>query len=205
MRRFGRCGTGNGLDMTTTDDALDAETSTRPEPAMTLPASVSGLRRLAIATDETDEALARVRRVALGLARTNGFEVVLYDRSNERWTDHPHPTGPVTADDIVDTDREHLVRQLRDFEDAGVPASAWLATIPALTAMLDMLQALDVDAIMLPEHLDEPKLMDRLQTGATAPMMVQRIAELSLQRPPVVLSVPEDGPITIAEFAGADR
>jgi hypothetical protein len=160
---------------------------------------------LAIATDEADEALARVRRVALGLARTHGFEVVLYDRSQERWTDHPHPTGPVTADDVVDTDREHLVRQLRDFEDAGVTASAWLATIPALTAMLDMLQALDVDAIMLPEHLEEPKLMDRLQPGATAPMMVQRIAELSMQRPPVVLSVPEDGPIKVAEFAGADQ
>ena len=52
----------------------------------------------------------------------------------------------------------------------------------ALTAMLDMFQALDVDAVMLPEHLDEPKLMDRLQIGKTAPMMVQRIAELSWQR-----------------------
>ncbi len=190
---------------TTNNDAPIADTSTPPELEMTLPASVRGLRRVAIATDEADESLARVRRIALGLARTHGFEVLLYDRSHERWTDHPHPTGPVTADEIVGTDREHLVRQLRNFQDAGVTASAWLATIPALTAMLDMLQALDVDAIMLPEHLDEPKLMDRLQTGATAPMMVQRIAELSLQHPPVVLSVPEEGPITVAEFAGADQ
>jgi hypothetical protein len=131
--------------------------------------------------------------------------VLLYDRSHERWTDHPHPKGPVTADEIVDDERQHLVLQLREFEDAGVTAAAWLATLPALTAMLDMIQALDVDAILLPEQLDEPKLMDRLQAGDTAPAMVQRIAEASLQRPPVVLSVPEDGPITVAEFDGVEQ
>jgi hypothetical protein len=183
----------------------DVDSATPAELAVTLPASVGQLRRLAIATDESDDALARVRGVALGLARANGFEVVLYDRSHERWTDHPHPTGPVSADEIVGTDREHLVRQLREFEDAGVTATAWLATVPALTAMLDMLQAVDVDAIMLPEQLDQPKMMDRVQVGKTAPTMVQRIAELSLQHPPVVLSVPERGPITVAEFGGADR
>ncbi len=189
--------------MTTTQN--DATPTLSHEPTAALPESVGPLRRVAIATDEDDEALARVRQVALGLARSNGFEVVLYDRSNERWTDHPHPTGPVTADGLAGGDREHLVRQLREFEEAGVTASAWLATVPALTAMLDLLQAVEIDAVLLPEQLDEPKMMDRLQPGKTAPTMVQRIAELSLEHPPVVLSVPEDGPIVIAEFGGADR
>jgi hypothetical protein len=190
---------------TTKNDAPLADLSTPARPATTLPISTGRLRRVAIATDESDEALARVRHITLGLARTHGFEVLLYDRSNERWTDHPHPTGPLGADEIVGTEREHLVRQLREFEDAGVTAAAWLATVPALTAMLDMFQALDVDAVLLPEHLDEPKLMDRLQIGKTAPMMVRRIAELSLQQPPMVLSVPDDGPITVVEFDGAQQ
>ena len=170
----------------------------------TLSTAIEGVRRVAIATDDSDEALARVRRVVLGLARTFGFEVVLYDRSHERWTDHPHPKGPVTADQLDGTDRDHLVRQLRDFEAAGVGATAWLATVPALTAMLDVLQSLDVDAVMLPESLDEPKLMDRLQIGSTPPAMVQRIAELNMQRPPLVFQVPESGPIMLVDAEVGD-
>lgn len=181
-------------------------TSNQTEPAATrgatLPMGMDGIRRMAIATDESDEALARVRRVALELARSHGFDVVLYDRSDERWTDTPHAKGPVTADELVGTDREHLVHQLRDFEAAGVSASAWLATVPALTAMLDVLQAIDVDAVMLPERLEEPKIMDRLQIGKTPPEMVQRIAELNMQRPPLVLAVAESGAVTVAEYTG---
>lgn len=189
----------------TKNDASVADLSTRDESAPTLPESVGRLRRVAVATDESDEALARVRSVALGLARDHGFDVLLYDRSNERWTDHPHPTGPLSADEVANTEREHLVRQMQEFEDAGVGVTAWLATVPALTAMLDALQALDVDAVLLPEQLDEPKLMDRLQVGDTAPEMVQRVAGLNLERPPVVLTVPEHGPITVADFGGVHQ
>jgi hypothetical protein len=168
-----------------------------------LPEQIGELRRVAIATDESDDALARVRRVALALARTHGFEVVLYDRSHERWTDHPHPVGPVDAEEIDEHDRPHLVHQLREFTDAGVGATAWLATVPAITAMLDLFQTLEVDAVMLPEQLDDPKMADRLQTGDSPGETVQRVAGLSLERPPLILSVPESGPITIVEFDGA--
>lgn len=178
------------------------ESTRRTIDAPTMPAvDVFGdIRRVVVATNQSDEELARVRRVVLDLARTHDFAVVLYDRSNERWTDHPHPKGPVVADDLVDSDREHLVHQLRDFESAGVEASAWLATVPSLTAMLDVLQDMNVDAVMLPEHLGEPRVMDRLQIGATPGEMVQRIAELNLEHPPVVLTVPDDGPIRIAHY-----
>lgn len=174
-------------------------------PVPSLPDEIGELRRVALATDESDEALARVRRVALGLARTHGFDVVLYDRSNERWTDHPHPVGPVDAGEIDENDRPHLVQQLREFTDAGVGATAWLATVPAITAMLDLFQTLEVDAVMLPDQLDDPKMADRLETGDSPGETIQRVAGLSLERPPLILSVPEAGPITVVEFDGPAR
>ena len=67
--------------MTTTQN--DATPTLPQELIVTLPESVGPLRRVAIATDEDDDALARVRRVALELARAHGFEVVLYDRSSD--------------------------------------------------------------------------------------------------------------------------
>lgn len=161
---------------------------------------VAALRRVVVPTDEADAALAHTRQVALQLAREHDFEVVLYDRSDERWTDTPHPSGPFTADEIDDERRGHLVRQLRDFEAAGVTATAWLATIPALTAMLDVLQELDVDGVLLPEKLDKPKIMDRVQSGSDTAAMVERVADLQMPTPPTVLVVPETGAIRVTTY-----
>lgn len=172
--------------------ALDLDTQAR--------AAVSVLRRVVVPTDESDAALARTREVALHLARQHGFDVVLYDRSDERWTDTPHPSGPYTAAELDGERRPDLVRQLRDFEAAGVTATAWLATVPALTAMLDVLQELDVDGVLLPEQLDEPKIMDRLQIGSDTASMVDRVAELQLPTPPTVLVVPESGAIRVTTY-----
>jgi hypothetical protein len=182
----------------------DIPNPSRTETTDRIAAAIEHVRRLAIATDDSDEALARVRSVALDLARTYGFEVVLYDRSNERWTDHPHPEGPVTVDELDGKDRDHLVDQLREFAAAGVVATAWLATVPALTAMLDVMQTLDVDAVMLPGSLDEPTLADRLQSGSSPSAMVQRVADLNLAQPPVMFEVPESGPIRVVEYSVGD-
>lgn len=171
-----------------------APRSTVPEP---VEHALDEATRVAVATDESDAALARVRSIAVDLAERHHFDVVLYDRSEERWTDHPHPKGPVTADELEGGDRDHLVSQLRMFEDAGVGATAWLATVPALTAMLDVLQELDVDAVLLPQQLDEPKLMDRIQIGSSPPEMVRRVAELNLRRPPTILAVDEAGDVSV--------
>ncbi|MGB0113938.1 MAG: hypothetical protein WBP59_12005 [Ilumatobacteraceae bacterium] len=185
----------------------DVPTSPTDASSLVLPDAAKDIRRVVIATDDGDDELARVRRVALALARTHGFEVVLYDRSNERWTDHPHPQGPLTADQLAGGDeleggnREHLVRQLREFEVEGVSASAWLATVPALTAMLDVVQAMDVDAVMLPDRLDDPKIMDRLQVGGTPGEMLERITARSVADAPLILTVPESGPITVVEYS----
>lgn len=164
--------------------------------------AVSTLHRIIVPTDEGDAALARTREVALYLAREHDIEVVLYDRSGERWTDTPHPAGPLSGDEIDAERRPHLVRQLRDFEAAGVAVTAWLATVPALTAMLDALQQLDVDGVLLPEHLDEPKVMDRLQAGSDTAVMVDRVAELQMPTPPTVLVVPDSGPVRVVDPTG---
>ena len=86
------------------------------------------------------------------------------------------------------------------FDAAGVTATAWLATVPALTAMLDVLQELDVDGVLLPDHLDNPKIMDRLQIGSDTAQMIDRVAELQMPIPPTVLVVREDGPIVVTTY-----
>lgn len=160
-------------------------------------AAISRLRRVVVPTDEKDPALARARGVALRLATEHGFDVVLYDRSDERWTDTPHPTGPLVVDDVDDDKRPHLVRQMRDFEAAGVTTTAWLATVPTLTAMLDVLQEMDIDGVLLPEELDKPKLMDRIMGGSDVAAMIERLTELQLPTPPIVLVIPESGAISL--------
>jgi nucleotide-binding universal stress UspA family protein len=154
--------------------------------------------RLVVPTDDSDPSLARARHAALELSRRFDLDAVLYDRSGERWTEHPHPKGPLRVEEVDGGRRPHLVQQLRDFEVAGVGASAYLATVPALTAMIDVLQELDIDVIVLPAELDEPRLMDRLQVGGSPAEMIRRIADLQLDVDPVIFVVDDDGVIDVA-------
>jgi len=172
-----------GDDSTTTDELIDRA----------VPDGLGDVTRLVVPTDDTDSALGRARRVALQIARATDAEVVLYDRSDERWTDTPHPSGPFAVDQVDGERRPHLVRQMREFVDAGVTTTAWLATVPALTAMLDVLQDLEVDVVVVPDRLDAPRMMDRLQVGSTPAEMVERIARLQLPRTPALVSVADDG------------
>lgn len=143
-------------------------------------AAAAGIRCVVVPTDDESDALARARRAALQLARRHGWRIVLYDRTGERWTDTPHPVGTLAADEIDESERPHLVRQLADLEAAGVPSSAFLATVPALTAMIDVVQEIDVDAVLMPDELDKPRVMDRLQIGDGPGEMVARVAKLQL-------------------------
>ncbi len=162
------------------------------EPTSDVPVGLGDARRIVVPTDAEDVALARSRRVALGMARAAGAELVLYDRSDERWTDTPHPTGPLTVDEVDGERRPHLVGQMREALDAGVPVTAWLASVPALTAMLDVIQDLDVDVVVVPDELGAPKLMDRIAVGSSPAEMVERIARLQLDRVPTLVSVADD-------------
>jgi hypothetical protein len=148
-------------------------------------------RKLAVATDADDDDLAASRMLALALAAEHDLEVVLYDRSEETWMDHPHPSGPLTRDELTsDGERGHLATQLAEFEQAGVTATAWVATVPSITEIVDVVRELGVDTIILPSDLEHPKLLDRLK-GESPAKVVERITEINLGEPVAVLVVRE--------------
>lgn len=158
------------------------------------------LSRVVVPTDRDDGELAKVREAAAHLATEHGWEIVLYDRSHETWMDHPHPRGPVTADELDGDEWEHLRTQLRDLEAAGVTATAWLATVPSITAMIDVMQELEIDGVLMPENLERPKLADRLLGRGDAAETVEQTAELQLDdRAPTFLEVCPDGRVTLAD------
>jgi hypothetical protein len=160
-------------------------------------------RKLAVATDADDDDLAATRALALGLAIEHDLEVVLYDRSEETWMDHPHPSGPLTRADLGgdaagDGERGHLVTQLTEFEEAGVTATAWVATVPSITEIVDVVRELGVDTIILPTELEHPKLLDRLK-GESPAKVVERITEINLGEPVTVLVV-RDGSLVVQDM-----
>jgi hypothetical protein len=145
-----------------------------------------------VPTDVDDDALERTVDVAAELARRHGFAIVLYDRSNERWTDTPHSKGPTSVAELEGSDRHHVVEQLQRLEAAGITANAWLATVPAISAMVDALQQLDVDGVLVPENFSHPTMMDRLEPGSGPAEILARIGDLHLEHPPTVFMLTED-------------
>jgi hypothetical protein len=170
-------------------------------PALVLDADVArlmpALRRVVVPTDRDDAELDRARRAATLLAGEHDWELVLYDRSHETWMDHPHPSGPVSADELDGDDWEHLRIQLNDIEAAGVTAKAWLATVPSLSAMTDVVHEMGVDAVLLPEELDKPTLADRvLDTGGGAEPLERAARRQSDDGGPLFLELSGDGRIS---------
>ncbi|CAN5377350.1 hypothetical protein BH23ACT3_BH23ACT3_18090 [soil metagenome] len=152
---------------------------------------------LLVPTGPDDESYDRARAAAVHLAREASCAVVLHDRSDERWTDTPHPEGPYTIDQIENEGREHLVEQMQTFVDAGIDVSAWYSSVPALTAVLTPVQTLGVDGILVPESIDNPKMMDRLQAGDGAGEMVARVLDQNIERPVHIFVLGDDGTIEV--------
>ena len=148
-------------------------------------------RKLAVATDADDDDLAASRALALELAAEHDLEIVLYDRSEETWMDHPHPSGPLGRDELDGSERSHLATQLEEFEQAGITAKAWIATVPSITEIVDVVRELGVDTILLPAKIEHPKLLDRLK-GESPAKVVERITEFNLGEPVAVLVVRDD-------------
>lgn len=171
-----------------------------PRPDETAADVLDTLTCVVVPTTEGDEQLDAVRRIATRLASRHDWHLVLYDRSNERWTDTPHPKGPMSIDELDGDRHATLIRQMRDVVAAGVSVSAWIATVPSITAMIDVLQELAVDGVMMPRHLAEPRLMDRLLEGSDPAEMVERVADLQLADPPVFLAVDDDGTISVEAY-----
>jgi hypothetical protein len=157
---------------------------------------IGELRMILVPTDADDEAYAQARRAAAGLAAGTDTTVVLYDRSDERWTDTPHPEGPLTRDEVDATSRPHLVAQMDELAASGVEVRAWCSTVPALTRILAAVQALDADAVLVPEQLDHPTMMDRLQPG-DAGEMVTRVLDQNVADRVRVLVLSQDGSLDV--------
>ena len=156
-----------------------------------------GFRKIVVPTDADDHALARARAAALDLARGNSFEVMLYDRSHERWTDTPHPSGPFDIDH-VDTDRPHLVTQMQEYLDAGVKVTAFYASVPSLTEMVDAAQISGVDAVVCPDKLEHPTIADRVQSRHShVAALLAHVLSMESHDAPVVLVVADDGSVAV--------
>ncbi len=163
--------------------------STRSSQRQIDPAAADALRgatKLAVATDTDDETLAATRSVAASLAAEHDLSVVLYDRSEETWMDHPHPSGVCDRADLADRDRQHIADQMVEFDQAGVDVTAWIATVPSITEIVDVVLQFGVDAILLPDSTEHPKLLDRLKNDSPADV-VERIVSHNLDAPVPVL------------------
>lgn len=161
------------------------------------------IRRLAVPTDADDASLGRCRSAALRLARANGFEVVLYDRSTERWAETPVEIGPLTIEEVDADKLPHLVAQMREFLDAGVRVSAHLAATPSITEILDTVERDHVDAIMVPEQLAHPRMLDRINsTHSHTAELVDHAVDLAPEIHTAVFVVSDHAPISVLEHAG---
>lgn len=176
---------------------------TLTEAAATVAESV---RLLVVPTAADDESFDRARRVAVQIAgnssRPDGCTVVLYDRSDERWTDTPHPEGPIDADDVDSENRPHLVDQMAEFTNAGIEVKAWYASVPAITEVLVAVQHLGADALVVPESIDKPRVMDRLQPGDDAGEQVGRVLDQNLDRSVHVFVVGDDDNVEVLATVG---
>ncbi len=167
----------NGTTFSLSADAADA---------------LSRVRRLVVPTDADDDSMRRGREAALAIASTYGTDVVLYDRSSEYWSETPHPKGPLRPDELDPESHGHLIEQLGAFADAGVTSSAFLATLPSISAILDVLQDVEIDAVLMPHPLGHRTWMDRLRGGKEQGEEVARVAATQLGMHPVILEVDED-------------
>lgn len=149
-------------------------------------------RLVLVPTSDRDDAYGRARSAALAVAAGRDVTVVLYDRSDERWTDTPHPEGPFAPDEIERDRRPHLVDQMAEFTDAGVTVQAWYASVPALSAIISAVQELDADTILVPEKLHKPRVMDRLQAKGDPEEQIAHVLDQNVERTVHLLVVADD-------------
>lgn len=131
---------------------------------------------LAATDDGTDPRYEAVRRAALAAATADGAGLVLYDRSTESYLTNPYPSGPwsdeadalspgwqLSPQALDAVGRGYLADQLRAAADAGVNATAHLAVDTGATAMADAVARFTPDVVFLPQHVEQPSLLDRVK------------------------------------------
>lgn len=165
--------------------------------------AIGSVRTLIVPTDLDGAGCVDVARRAAAAAATGApMTVVLYDRSGETWMDHPHPSGPHRRDALGD-EHADLAAQLRELEEAGVDARAWISTVPALTDVVTAIQQIEADALLLPEEVCDRTLMDRLTGIGDSNEEVAATIDRQLDRAVTVFSI-SDGTVDLLTVTNPD-
>jgi nucleotide-binding universal stress UspA family protein len=131
---------------------------------------------LAIIDGGREPAYRRSWPVALRLAEREGATLLLADRSAETWGETPHHSGPFSPEKYRAMGRHHLDAYLDEAADRGVPVLVWLPSLPLPESYYEeTLSHNHVDLAVLPDHLDRPKLTERL-LGSFAARVARAIA-----------------------------
>ena len=166
-------------------------------------AALDTVRTLVVPTDLSDvDCVELARRAAAEAASGRSMSIVLYDRSGETWMDTPHPSGPHRAADLDERHR-HLVDQLRELDDAGIDASAWISTVPALTDIITAVQQVPADAVLLPSQACDRTLVDRLTGRGDTNDDVAATIDRQIDRRVTVFSV-TDGTVDVLQVTSPE-
>lgn len=160
-------------------------------------AVAAAVKLIVVPTAPDDDGFTRARHAARRIADASGCTVVLYDRSDERWTDTPDPEGPIELADVDRENRPHLVEQMQEFADAGIDVKAWYASVPAITRVLVAVQHLDADAVVVPESIESPRVMDRLQAGEDTGEQIGRVLDQNIERSVHIFVVGDDDTVEV--------
>ena len=72
-------------------------------------------------------------------------------------------------------------QQLKQFFVTAIDAAPWIATVPTITEIVDVIRELGVDLILLPEELDKASLIDRLRGKQPADETTPRLVVAAQQ------------------------
>ncbi len=132
---------------------------------------VQGSSAILVATDDVSDGPSRGARMgAVGVAAAVGAQLVLYDRSAESYFVDPYPfpetpegDRPLEEQELRSLGREYLAEQVREARGAGVEARAWLPRRPGPKGMAEFLTRYPVGAVVLPDTMANPSLLDRVR------------------------------------------
>jgi len=134
----------------------------------------NSLRSIVAVTGEHGR-YAAVRARAAALAADSRTTVILYDLDAASAFSSPVPTNwsaggaeedmpdRLSAEDAERAGRGAIAAQVRGLRDAGVDAWAWLPSDAGGDALADYARDQGADLILVPEELESPSLLDRLQ------------------------------------------
>jgi len=133
-------------------------------------------RILAVTDDGHDPRFEAARKAAIWMAADVGAELILYDHAAESKFVDPYRGGSVAAD-IEDTHgeslldesvlrtlgRSYLADQIREAEDSGVRAKAWLPLHTGAKGIEEGVELFGADVVVVPDEMPSDSIADRVR------------------------------------------